>query len=343
MLEEISFRSMNTDIQVLLSGENGGTLLEQEIRAYFANAERRFSRFLPESECSSLNRLAGSRCMISQDMMNVLELCRHYYEVTEGIFHIGILPALAHAGYRRTFESIQHAEDIQIDPAPRLAYSRPDDLQLDLNQAMLSVQMPAHQQIDLGGIVKSWTVRELSNRLRREGQAARGLVNAGGDMQAWGGATGEQPWVIAIDPPEVARDKPFDEVMLLLETGAVATSSTQKRSWKTSKGSMHHLIDSRTMEPSRSAVLQCSVVGGDLIECEIWAKVMCILGVEEGLPLLRSRAPRLEALIYTADGALHHAKPLAGTSTGRWVGLQADYVYDAEEERSGIRYDSISR
>ncbi|MBA2944060.1 FAD:protein FMN transferase [Paenibacillus sp. CGMCC 1.16610] len=327
MLQESSFRSMNTQIQVILAASREMSEFEPLIQSYFAKAEQRFSRFLASSECSLLNRNSGSRCMISDEMANVLELCQHYFEVTEGVFNIFILPALEHAGYQRSFETIANDDEFaEICNPPLLPFPK-DRLQIDLDTAMSSVRFPANQQMDLGGIVKSWTVQGLSDLLRIERQMQRGLVNAGGDVEVWGGASDMEPWVIAIDRPNSSRIHRLDELLLLLVDGSVATSNTQKRSWRNSGGSMHHLIDPNTMKPSRSSVIQCSVVGEHLVECEIWAKVMCIRGLEDGLPLFKRHAQRLEALIFTEDGTLHHVKPSANGSKGQWLGLEADYVY----------------
>ncbi|MDU0205232.1 MULTISPECIES: FAD:protein FMN transferase [Paenibacillus] len=327
MLQESSFRSMNTQIQVILAARHEMSEFEPLIQSYFAKAERRFSRFLPSSECSRLNRNSGSRCMISDEMANVLELCQHYFEVTEGAFNIFILPALEQAGYQRSFETISNDDECAEACNHSLLPLSEDRLQIDLDTAMSSVRFPGNQQMDLGGIVKSWTVQGLSELLRVERQMQRGLVNAGGDVEVWGGATDTDPWVIAIDRPNNSRIHRADDLLLLLVDGAVATSSTQKRSWRNSGGSMHHLIDPSTMKPSRSSVIQCSVVGEHLVDCEIWAKVMCIRGLEEGLPLFRRHAQRLEALIYTEDGTLHHVNPCANKSTGQWLGLEADFVH----------------
>ncbi|OPH46817.1 hypothetical protein BC351_12820 [Paenibacillus ferrarius] len=332
MLKEISFRAMNTQIQLLLASNYEMTDLASSAKTYFTLAEARFSRFLPYSECSLLNKRAGSRCLISEEMAAILALSQHYFELTEGVFHIAILPALERAGYDRTFELLDHVDRLLEGSGPARPLSQNEELHMDLdiNMQMQSVQMKANQTIDLGGIAKSWAVRGLSDVLRRERQVQRGLVNAGGDVEVWGGASEEEPWVVAIaNPHPVELDR---EVMLLLMNGAVATSSTQRRSWQTNEGNMHHLIDPRTMKPSKSSVIQCSVVGANLVDCEIWAKVICILGIQEGIALFRRKTERLEALIYTNDGAVHYVKSEAKWVNGQWVGLQPDYVYDSNEK-----------
>ncbi|GGI44287.1 FAD:protein FMN transferase [Paenibacillus marchantiophytorum] len=326
MHQTISFRAMNTQIQVLVEPKSEGVNLAPHIRQYFANAEVRFSRFLPDSECSYLNRHAGSRCLISLEMAELLEQSQHHYERTEGIFTIAILPALERAGYVGSFETLQqHEIERFTDSDPLIPFSA-KHTQLDYDRNMQSVLLTSQQRIDLGGIGKSWTVQGLAADLRSDWQVQRGLIQAGGDVEVWGGASDTEPWVIAVANPQ--SEYPVDEALLLMRDGAIATSSTQRRRWETSEGSMHHLIDPRTMAPSQSSVVQCSVVGAHLVDCEIWAKVICILGIEEGIALFKRKTERMEAIIYTNDGAVHHVKPAAKWFYGEWIGLRADEVHE---------------
>ena len=81
-----------------------------------------------------------------------------------------------------------------------------------------------------------------------------------------------------------------------LNDRAVATSNVLKRRWKHEGQWQHHLIDPRTGSPSQSTVVAATVVAKTTVEAEVWAKTLCILGIEEGLELLRKRA-NLGALV----------------------------------------------
>ncbi|MFD0692475.1 FAD:protein FMN transferase [Paenibacillus sp. GCM10027628] len=319
MLQELAFRSMNTQIQTLIESSDYVPELEDRIKIWFSQTEQRFSRFRNDSELSQLNQFAGERCLISEDMLQVLEQSRYYMEQTTGAFSIFVHHALQNAGYGDSFEHIREQKQV-LKPYKR---AKSEGIHIDISPAMRSVVFP--QAMDLGGIVKSWTVQQLSRYLRGEWMLSRGLINAGGDIEVWGGSAEGEPWVIAIANPH--KKNSADESCLQLMTGAVATSSTLRRSWKTNEGRMHHLIDPRTMKPSQSSVIQCTVIGKDLIASEIWAKAMCILGVEDGIALLRERTEGIEALFYTSDGAVHHAKPSINLTKGQWIGLHADFTY----------------
>ena len=61
--------------------------------------------------------------------------------------------------------------------------------------------------------------------------------------------------------------------------GALATSTTRRRAWRTDAGgTAHHLIDPRTGVPADSAFDQVSVWAGETWLAEAWAKAVLIGG-----------------------------------------------------------------
>lgn len=318
MFRDFTCRAMNSHIQVLLESETPTADLEILVLDGFAIAEQRFSRFLPTSECSYLNTRSGQLSFVSDSMLEVLELARHYQELTNGAFDICVGQAMERAGYGQSFESIQERimefEQPDLPPHGRLA--------LQVDPWMKSIRILAGHKVDFGGIVKSWTAQHVANRLQTDWLVRRGFINAGGDVRVWGGAAENEPWCIGIANP--FETDPAKEVTLQLRTGAVATSSILRRRWLTNAGEMHHLIDTRTMRPSLSSVVQCTVVGQDLVACEVWAKVLCMLGMEEGIPLFQRRSQGMEALIYTSVGDVFQVKPLIGSLEHSWTGLKGE-------------------
>jgi thiamine biosynthesis lipoprotein len=316
MFQELTFRAMNTGIQGLLESSLEAAQLETLILEAFEQSEERFSRFLPTSECSYLNARSGQLCIISTSMLEVLELSRHYQEMTNGAFNIRVGHVLRQLGYRQSFERVRESH-MEIDQLPCESAST---MPIYVDASMNAIRIPAGEELDFGGIVKSWTAHQLANQLRKEWQVRRGLINAGGDVVVWGGATDDEPWLIGVANPHASD--PFQEATLHLRSGAVATSSTLRRKWQTSQGEMHHLIDTRRMQPSQSTVVQCTVVGMDLMDCEVWAKVLCMLGHEEGVPLFQQRTQGMEAILYTSLGEILQVKPQYGGVELTWTGLK---------------------
>lgn len=320
-LHSRSFRAMNTNIEVIYeAGEDLAEEIANIAEDWFRRTEERFSRFLPNSELSRLNRLAGERCLVSDAMLEVLQLAAGYRAATNGIFDPLLLRQLERLGYSESFDRVRERETHRIVPQPTVPRAGVPN-ELAINPLMKSVRFPADAKLDLSGIVKSWSVRRLANDMRTSLGVRRGLVNAGGDLAVWGGAGVEpEPWLIGIENP----CEPQREIgVLAVADGAAATSSTLGRRWSTDCGSMHHLLDPRTGMPGRSGIVQCTVSGPDAVACEIWAKTLCIAGMDEGLKLMRRQTEprhRYEALLFGEDGRVIFAGDPSSLQH-RWRGV----------------------
>jgi thiamine biosynthesis lipoprotein len=318
------FRAMNTSIEITYcSSEKEASRIEWLALNWFQTAEERFSRFKAESELSHLNRLAGELCMVSDKMLEVLLLAEMYRKKTDGIFDPLLLNALMQAGYDKTFEQLKDPNDSGTNGLRCLQVPLQG---LAINEAMKSILMPDQTQLDLGGIVKSWAVQRLADYFQEKLELKRGVINAGGDLTVWGDASDPvQAWSIAIEKPWQENE---EIGFLALSVGSVATSSKLGRQWETKAGKMHHIIDPRTMSPSNNEVIQCTVSGGNVIDCEIWAKVICILGCKDGLSMLARKTDAYEALVFTSAQETHFYGKQASLGK-KWLNASIDYYHYA--------------
>lgn len=319
-LHTFDFSAMNSRVDVTFALPRQQTLITEateRIQQWFSRSEQRFSRFLPTSELAYVNERSGKKTMISASMAEVLSLAETYHEATSGIFSPFVFDALHGCGYDRTFDQVKGCH-IAVDHPPHL---HPDAMELDV--MMKSVCLTPGSHIDLGGIVKGWSVSRLCSWLQSEYAIERGFINAGGDLQAWGGSSPQEPWQIGIADPYQEEE---EIAVISLFAGGVATSNVWGRRWHTSQGEMHHLIDTRSMRPSRSEVIQCTTTGPDTAECEVWAKVVCILGISDAVPLLQRRAPHIDALAVTRSGSVHFIGDKKRYDE-RWNGAFVDFFH----------------
>jgi len=86
-----------------------------------------------------------------------------------------------------------------------------------------------------------------------------------------------------------------------VSSGGVATSGKDYRRWRRAGAWQHHLIDPRTGQPSASDVWSATVLAPSLQIAEIAAKMVVILGADEGLAWIERRA-HLAALLMLEDG-----------------------------------------
>lgn len=320
-IHHTTFRAMNTDIDAVWLSEAAITGVEEDIRGWFRYAEERFSRFRPDSELSRLNRLGGGLALISDSMLEVLSLAEAYRSRTSGLFQPFIASALRRLGYGASFEQVRlRQEPWRIDGnGPEALPGNPAKPCVRLDPVMKSVLLPYGHELDLGGIVKSWTVRRLAGWLEESRGIGRGMINAGGDLFIWGNGQSLVPsWRVWIqDPWHMSENIGYTDMV----RGAAATSGIMGRSWHTDRGVKHHLIDPVTMDSSASGVIQCTVFGEDPVTCEVWSKAICIAGAEEGLRLLREREPGYEALLFHTDGTSAEARRNLNKSRGEMHGI----------------------
>ncbi len=254
-----SFRAMNTDIDVIVDGPSTPVGAFLNARLLFERQEQRFSRF---RESSLLSRLNLGETIDDEMLARVVRMAFDAYEFTGGLFNPMILPALQDAGYSATFDDVRGGMPrSQAVPDPRRA------LGIDGNSVRL------HQgQLDLGGIVKGWTVDLAMEAF--VGECPNLLVNAGGDLRCAGEEEGVDGWFIGIDSVD-GTEQPWQGAM----RGALATSTTRKRRWTTEGGgTAHHLIDPRTGMPADSPYSQVSVWHETAWIAECWAKAVLIGG-----------------------------------------------------------------
>jgi FAD:protein FMN transferase len=264
-----AFRAMGTEVVVLGPPHRRFDAAAREVECIFAEEEDRCSRFRSDSELSRMNAAAGRRIRISQALAAHLGAALDAAAATGGLFDPSVLPALVAAGYDRDFDELLAGARDVLNPAP--ACGRWRDIELEGRDVLL----PPGVAIDLGGIAKGRTSdRAAASAARHLGWS---LVSAGGDLRLVGSA----PEIdVGVDDPSAV-----DETCarLRLETGALATSSTTRRSW--GEG-LHHLIDPRTGRPANTGVVQATVWAPTCAEAEVTAKRALLVGpdlLEEGV------------------------------------------------------------
>ena len=223
----------------------------------------RLTRFEPDSELSRLNAAAGRWVDIGPDLEALLRLSLDAYASSDGLVHIGVLPALLAAGYTRDFASgpTPPTGEIRIaPPLPEMLEVRPGSAKLQPGTA-----------IDLGGIAKGWLADRAVERM-----GVNALANFGGDLRARGAGPDGDGWPVG-----------FGSTTVLLKGLGAATSGTGGRRW--GEG-FHHLIDPRTGLPAKTDLTEVSVLAATGAEAEVLAKTALLLGREAGARLLDARS-----------------------------------------------------
>jgi thiamine biosynthesis lipoprotein len=265
------FRAMGTDAHVIVVGGPDG--LDQRARARIAQLERRWSRFIDDSEVSTLNRYAGAPVKVSPETVELVQRAIEAWRITCGRFDPTVLGAVIRAGYDRSFDT--------LGPSPR---AHPSDLALGAAGIEILddiVRLPQGTGFDPGGVGKGLAADIVAEELRAAG-ALGACVNLGGDVRVCGTNPSGNAWTIAVDHPWCA-----DPVTRLgITHGAAATSTTLRRRWLVDGEARHHLIDPTTGQPSTSDLTFVTVVAGYAWAAEVLAKAVLLRGKPHHFELL---------------------------------------------------------
>lgn len=264
-----------------------------------AACERELSRFDPKSDLSRLNAARGRWTPVGRRLLEALGLALRAREDTGGRFDPSVLPALAAAGYDRSFELLEERQAASAD-----GWRAGAAIELDERRGCARLE-PA-SAVDLGGIGKGYAAaRALEAMLAASPRVVGGLVDLGGDIALRGEAPEGGPWLIAVADPR----RPGNTLAVLaLDAGGVATSGRDARRFGPAR-SLHHLIDPETGEPALAGPLTVTVVGTDAAEAEVHATTLGIAGLEEAEAHVAARSP-LSALYVPHAGPAIPLGPL---------------------------------
>ncbi len=251
-MERRSFRAMGTEIELFLDAHDAEPAL-RGAETEFHRLEAVFSRFRDDSELSRLNR--DGTINGTPDFVLMTELALDARERTGGRFDPTVHDALVAAGYDRTFE--------QLPPDGNAGVARCGGA-VEMNGSTIVLE-PGFK-LDFGGIAKGFAAERAATIL---GVAGPCLVNAGGDVAVRG-----RSWPVGVQTST-------GTLTLELSAGGLATSGRDKRRWRRDGREQHHLIDPLSGRPAGSDLLRVTMVAGDAVEAEIWAKALFLRGVAE--------------------------------------------------------------
>src|SRR3954469_19181222 len=112
---------MGTEVQLLAygPGATAGALADAE--ALVGDRERRWSRFLPDSEVSRINAEPEVWHGVAPDTFRLIEAAVAASALTDGHFDPTVLHALVAAGYDRSFEFVAAGRPAVRGPVPWVA------------------------------------------------------------------------------------------------------------------------------------------------------------------------------------------------------------------------------
>jgi len=258
-LFEHQFRAMGGPCRLRFACADDGlagrviTAAETEVR----RLEQKYSRYLPDSLTSTINRAAGAQQSVPVDdeTAAMLGFAHTLWQQSDGLFDLtaGIL--------RRAwdFRSGRLPAQSAIDRLlPLIGWQQ---VQWDAS----SIRLPlAGMEIDFGGCVKEYACDSVGAVLARHG-IERGLVDLAGDMVVVGSGSALDPWSVGICHP---RRSGAAIATFSLAAGSLASSGDYERCMVVDGRRYGHILNPLTGWPVQGlaavsiAAPQCLVAGG---------------------------------------------------------------------------------
>ena len=284
----------NTTSVVVVGGTNDHLDMA---RRRIDELESMWSRFIPSSDISRLNRAAGRTMEVAPETISLLQYMVDAHRATSGLFDPTRLPQLVDAGYTRSLVS----DRLTILPTG-VAWSHGLE-EISIDAGSRRVTLPPDVTVDAGGIGKGFAADIVVDEILENG--ARGaLVNVGGDLRCSGEGDRNDAWEIAI----TTADGTGEIERVRLQSGAIATSSVHAKTFMRNEELRSHIIDPRTdhaLEPHTSPVIQASVIADECVWAEVMTKALILEQPDNGIALIDGLD--LAALIVTGDGSFYRS------------------------------------
>lgn len=262
--EVLSGEAFATGWRILAPRGNGLDGLRHEIETLFAEIDRQFSPWRPDSEISRLNGLGSGTHAAGTPLAGVTTVALDIARRSEGAFDPTVGPLVAQRGF-----------------GPISAGAGPDWRGLSATASAIA-KSHADLTLDLCGIAKGYALDRGSDILRAHGLRDF-LFEIGGEFLAEGRHPDGRDWRVAVEAPA-----PFDPGLTALSLppgAAVATSGTRAQSY-----ALNGRVHSHIIAPDRSGSgfaghRSVTVIAEDAMTADGWATALCAAGEEAGSDL----------------------------------------------------------
>ncbi len=250
------------------------------------------SRFRIDSEVCAIARIdTGPRTStaISATLADHLHAAIHAAMLTGGLVDPTVGHAVEASGYDADIDLVQRRTTAASGWAGPVHGWQ--SVRLDANA--LRLDLPRGTLLDLGATAKAHAADVIARSLAATLPGGF-LVNLGGDI-AVSGAAPEGGWSVGVE----RADRTVSQTISLTDQ-AVATSSTQLRTWHVGHELRHHIVDPRTGRTAPAVWAQVTCVGSTALEANAASTAAIVLGEDAPAWLAAHGVP---ARLDRPDGA----------------------------------------
>lgn len=296
-----SLKLMGNIFTITVVSENPD-FAEENIQIAIAEIQRieaLFTTYNANSQTYLINENAGIEPVkVDEEVFNLIQRSLHISKITQGAFDISygsIDKSLWN--FDKTMTELPSAETA-LKMVHLINYKN-----IILNPENQTVFLKEKgMRIGFGGIGKGYAA-EMAKKILVKNGVKSGIINASGDLTAWGFQPTGKPWTIGIANPNVPENA-FS--YLEISNKAIATSGNYEK-FVTIKGNKYsHTIDPKTGLPI-TGIKSVTVISNNAEFADAMATPIAVMGIENGLFLV-NQIPDLYCIIIDDKNKIHTSK-----------------------------------
>lgn len=260
--------------------------------------ENLISSWDKDSETSAVNRNAGLKAIrVKKELFQLIERAKGISKLTDGAFDISYAAVDRIWKFDGSMKQIPAHKDIKLSVATVGA----KHIELDAKNNAVFLKKKG-MKIGFGAIGKGYAADKTKTLLQERGVTA-GIINASGDMNAWGAKPNGDPWRVAISNP-MNKNKVF--ALMPLQNRAVVTSKDYEKYVRFNGVRYAHIIDPRTGYPA-TGLISVTVFAPKAELADALATAVFVMGKEAGIDRI-NQLPDVDCILIDENGKISTSK-----------------------------------
>ena len=262
--------------------------------------EALISSWDPNSQTSLINNSAGKEVKVDAELIQLIQRSKKVSHLTNGAFDI----SFASMSRLYTFDQQEHELPQSMELKKAVALINYQDITCDLERSTIKLEHKG-MRIGFGGIGKGYAANRAKKVMSEIAGIQGGLVNAAGDLYAWGENGKEEAWRIQIaDPKDINKSLGW----LNIDNMSVVTSGDYEKYFTCNGKRYAHIIDPNT-GLATTGIKSATVICADTEAGDAIATSLFIMGPEKAIQFV-DQIKNIEALIITDNNEIFTSKQL---------------------------------
>lgn len=287
------------EITVVSENEKWAAKRIDDAVSEISRIERLLTTFNESSQTNLINRNAGiAPVKVDKEVFDIIKRSKRISDITQGAFDItyGSVDKKLW-NFDKTMTSLP--DPVTAKKAVHLINYR--NVILDETNCTVFLKEKG-MRIGFGGIGKGYAAERAKIILQQKGVKS-GVVNAAGDLTAWGLQPDGKEWTIGIADPDSARH-PFS--YLSITDMAIATSGNYEKYVMIDGKKYSHTIDPKTGLPVHG-IKSVTIICPNAEIADAMATPVMIMGIKVGLNMV-NQVKGLGCIIIDDDNNIHTSK-----------------------------------